>query len=73
MYKAKGDTASYEQQLQQLVAADASAGDERTDRTRYLAAQAALVLAEPLYPRFAAIKLTQPFDKSLAKKREAMD
>ena len=31
------------------------------------------MLAEPLYPRFAAIKLTQPFDKSLAKKREAMD
>jgi len=73
MYKTKGDTASYEQQLKQIVAADSSAGDERTDRTRYLAAHAALVMAEPLYPRFAEIKLTQPFDKSLAKKREAMD
>jgi tetratricopeptide (TPR) repeat protein len=73
MYKTKGDTASYEQQLKQIVAADSSAGDERTDRTRYLAAHAALVLAEPLYPRFAEIKLMQPFDKSLAKKREAMD
>jgi tetratricopeptide (TPR) repeat protein len=73
MYKAKGDTASYEQQLKEIVAADAAAGTERTDRTRYLAAHGALVLAEPLYPRFAAVKLVQPFEKSLAEKRELMD
>jgi tetratricopeptide (TPR) repeat protein len=73
MYKAKGDATSYERELKAIVAADTAAGAERTDRTRYLAANAALALAEPLYPRFAEVKLVQPFDKSLAQKRELMD
>jgi outer membrane protein assembly factor BamD (BamD/ComL family) len=73
MYKAKGDTTSYEQQLHEIVARDASAGAERTNRTKYLAAKAGLVLSEQLYAKFVELKLAQPFKKSLAAKRERMD
>jgi hypothetical protein len=72
-YKARGDQVSYEKQLHEIVARDASAGDERTNRTKYLAAQSGLVLSGPVYSQFAELKLTQPFDKSLAAKRKRMD
>src|SRR5690606_38487120 len=71
--KAKGDRARYLAELEQIVAADAAAGVERTARTRYLAAQSALVLTEPMYESFAAVRLVQPFEQSLARKRELMD
>src|SRR6185503_7516034 len=56
-----------------LVAADAAAGAERSDRTRYLAAQAGLVLAEPSYAAFNVVELKQPFEQNLKLKRERMD
>jgi outer membrane protein assembly factor BamD (BamD/ComL family) len=73
MYEAKGDQARHRAELEAIVAADAAAGAERTDRTRYLAAQAALGLAEPLYASFAEVRLVQPFEQNLARKRELMD
>src|SRR5690606_4037699 len=45
MYKARFDDASYRAQLEAIVAADARAGAARTARTRFLSANAALVLA----------------------------
>lgn len=73
MYKAKSDHARYLEELQEIVTIDKSAGSERTDRSRYLAAQAALVLSEQLYQRFAELKLMQPFEQSLAEKQRRMD
>jgi len=73
MYEAKGDRVSYERQLHEIVARDASAGAERTNRTKYLAAKAGLVLSQQVYAQFADLKLAQPFKKSLAAKRERMD
>jgi tetratricopeptide (TPR) repeat protein/TolA-binding protein len=73
MYKAKADETRYAQELAAIVDADATAGAERTDRTRYLAAQSALTLSEPLYAQFAEARLVQPFEQSLARKRELMD
>jgi tetratricopeptide (TPR) repeat protein len=73
MYEAKGDQTRYHEALAGIVAADADAGIERTDRTRYVAAQSALVLTEPLYGGFTEVKLVQPFEQSLARKRELMD
>jgi hypothetical protein len=58
--------------LKDLVAADASAGTERTDRTRYLAATASIELAEPVRQRFEAVRLTQPLDESVKVKRRHM-
>ena len=73
IYRAKGDQAQYQQQLQQIVSVDGAAGAERTDRTRNIAARAALELTKPIYEQFAAIKLVQPFDRSLQEKQRSMD
>ncbi|HEX7238541.1 MAG TPA: tetratricopeptide repeat protein, partial [Gammaproteobacteria bacterium] len=73
MYRARGDETRYHEQLTALIAADAAAGADRTDRTRYLAAQAGLVLAEPRYAAFNAVELKQPFEQNLKRKRELMD
>lgn len=70
--KSRNDTNAYMEQLQLIVAADAHAGSERTDRTRYLGATASLALTEPLFDQFAQIKLVKPFDKNLKKKKLAM-
>jgi len=58
--------------MKDLVAADAAAGSERTDRTRYLAANAQLVLAEPARDAFLATHLVAPLDKSLKNKQARM-
>ena len=71
--KTTGDNARYREQLEKIVQIDAAAGGERTDRTRNLAARAALTLAEPTYTEFAAIELRQPFERSLQEKQRDMD
>jgi len=73
IFKAELDYTQYYEQLHDIVAADQGAGVERTDRSRYLAAKAALVLAEQIYERFAELGLTQPFEQSLAEKQRRMD
>jgi tetratricopeptide (TPR) repeat protein len=73
IYRARGDEARYHEHLAALVAADAVAGAERTDRTRFLAAHAGLKLAEPSYAAFNAVQLVPPFEQNLARKRELMD
>ena len=59
--------------LQELVRVDATAGTQRTDRTRYLAATASLELAEPVRKRFEVVKLSQPLADSLKLKKELME
>jgi hypothetical protein len=73
IYKEMRDEARYRDQLQHIVAIDASAGGDRTHRTRNLAARSALVLAEKLYEKFAQARLAQPFEKSLQEKQRHMD
>jgi tetratricopeptide (TPR) repeat protein len=73
MYKANDDTNLYHEELEEIVAADRDAGAARTDRSRFLAAQSALVLSERLFEDFKAVRLVQPFEESLAAKRELMD
>jgi tetratricopeptide (TPR) repeat protein len=73
IFKAEPDTTRYHEQLHEIVAADRDAGEERTDRSRYLAATAALVLAVQTYEQFAMLKLVQPFEESLAEKQNRMD
>lgn len=70
--KSRNDTVAYMDELKQIVVADAKAGSERTDRTRYLGATSSLVLTEPLFAQFAEIKLVKPFDKNLLKKKTSM-
>jgi len=70
--KAQNDQKSYLNELEKIVAIDASAGSDRTPRTRYLSAKAALVLAEENYDAFVAVKLVKPLEVNLRKKRELM-
>ncbi len=73
IYLDAGDDPLYRDRLQQIVDIDAAAGEERTPRTRYLAATSSLVLAEPLYEHFEALELTLPFEASLEEKQGRMD
>ena len=59
--------------LEELVRIDATAGAQRSDRTRFLAATSALELAEPVRRRFEVVKLTQPLADSLKLKRDLME
>ena len=73
IFKADSDYERYYAQLNDIIDADREAGADRTDRSRYLAAKAALVLAEQSYKRFADLELVQPFEESLAEKQLRMD
>ena len=59
--------------LEDIIVADHGAGSARTDRTKYLAATAALELARPLDASARAIRLALPLEKSFAAKRKALE
>lgn len=61
------------QWLGEMVKADREAGAARTDRSRYLAARATMILAEPAVAGFRSIQLVVPLDRSLKAKRAAME
>ena len=68
-----GDTSGRRRWLEEVIAADAAAGSQRTDRSRYLAAHGALELARPHDDLARAIKLTVPLDQSLLAKKTATE
>lgn len=70
---ARGDAAAQTRWLQALVAADAAAGGARSERSRYLAAKAALAVATPAFDAFNGLDLTVPLDQSLARKKASME
>jgi hypothetical protein len=72
LYLAQGDGLKRRFWLKKMIAADRSAGSERTDRSRYLAAMSSSVLADDSYQEFVAIKLSHPLKKSLKKKKSTM-
>ncbi|MBE9567696.1 MAG: hypothetical protein IMF14_03300, partial [Proteobacteria bacterium] len=72
IYLAQGKHKQYIYQLKQIVAGDAIAGKGRTDRTKYLAAHASLILAEPGLASFKKVALVKPFKKNLKKKKQRM-
>ena len=68
-----GDDQARVARLEDLIRVDATAGAQRSDRTRYLAAVSSLELAEPVRRRFVVVKLTQPLAESLKLKRSLME
>ena len=68
-----GDLTALANWRNEIIKADAAAGTQRTDRTRFLAATARLALAEPARDAFRAVRLTAPLKKSLAAKKAAME
>lgn len=73
LYRQGGAIDARRQVLQQIVAADAGAGAGRSDRSRFLAAQAQDDLAEELYRNFTAVRLTLPLKESLKRKKAALE
>ena len=72
IYKSRNDIGNYHRYLHKIIAADAAAGIKRSDRTRYLAAQSLLVIAESQVDAFMDVKLTRPFKKNLELKKKKM-
>ena len=70
--KSRNDTNAWLAELKAIVSADADGGKGRTDRTRYLAASSQLALTEPVFDQYVQIKLVEPIDKNLAKKKESL-
>lgn len=67
------DTATRTRILRDLVRVDATAGAQRSDRTRFLAAKASLELAEPVRRSFTVMKITQPLAESMELKKSLME
>ena len=70
--KTQSDREAYLKELEKIVAIDASAQSAQTPRTRYLAALAALVLAQDDFDEFAAVRLVEPLEDNLSLKRDLM-
>ena len=70
--EASGNYEARMSRLRDLVNADATAGAERSDRTRFLAASASIELAEPVRQQFEVFKLSQPLAESMKVKRGLM-
>jgi len=68
-----GDSRAWGQLLQEIIRADASGGAQRTDRTRYLAADATLKLAQGQELQYKGTQLTQPIKKSLKRKKSQLE
>jgi TolA-binding protein len=71
--EASGDYSARTRWMLAIVATDAAAGEERSDRTRYLAAKSQLALAEPTREAFRGARLVIPLEDSLKIKRERME
>ncbi|MDH4314665.1 MAG: tetratricopeptide repeat protein [Gammaproteobacteria bacterium] len=71
--EASGDSRARDRMLAEIIEVDATAGSQRSDRTRYLAAKASLELAEPVRYRFMTVKITQPLAESLKLKKSLME
>ncbi len=69
----QGDDKARRNWLNQLIDADAKAGGDRSDRSRYLAAYSSAQFAGEAFNRFERIKLTLPIKNSLAAKKKALD
>jgi TolA-binding protein len=72
-YQSIGDAGRYFQSLEEIITADRQAGAGRTERTRYLAAQAAFALAEAAFERYRIVRLALPLRDSLTRKKRLME
>ena len=68
-----GNTSVRNRRLEDLVYVDATAGAQRSDRTKYLAAKASLELAEPVRENFMVMKVKQPLADSMKLKKSLME
>lgn len=68
-----GDQGRRNYWLKDLIEQDRRAGDQRSERSKYLAAMASSEFANADYERFKRVKLSLPIKKSMKAKKAAMD
>ena len=73
MNRKQGNVAQRQVWSRELMDAESKGGGERTDRTRYLGAMSALVVAEPLDAEYRRVRLVEPLKKNLKAKKEKME
>lgn len=73
LYGELQDTKKRQYWLQRMIEANASAGAQENDRTKYLAASATNELADIPYRDFVSTPLTLPLKQSLQRKRVALE
>ncbi len=71
-YDEKKDIKTRNFWLNEIVTADAGGKNQRSDRSRYLAAIASMQLVKPLHRSYQKAKLTTPLKQSLKKKKKLM-
>jgi cellulose synthase operon protein C len=71
--EARGDRAEQQRWLRDILSADASAGSERSDATRLLAAESALTLGKLLAAETRELALSLPLERSLPVRRQSME
>ena len=72
IYLSQTNDAGYISELNKIVSIDAAGGEGRTERTKYLAGNAALILAEPKLALFQEVALVEPFQQNLTVKKQRM-
>lgn len=72
LYHKDGQEAKRMAWTRELVEAERQGGRERSDRTRFLGAQGALLLAEPAEAAYREVQLREPLKKNLKLKKERM-
>lgn len=73
LYAEQQDTKNRQYWLQRIIETDLAAGDQRSDRSKYLAASATNELAAIPLQDFSSTPLTLPLKQSLQRKRIALD
>jgi len=68
----QGDAKAWGQWLSEIIQADARGGSQRSDRTRYLAADATLKLAEGHYNLYKSAQIGHPLKQTLTRKKELL-
>ncbi len=72
IYLSQNDDVRYISELNKIVSIDAAGGEGRTERTKFLAGNAALILAEPKLALFQEVALVEPFQQNLIVKKQRM-
>ncbi len=72
LYESAGRKQDRNHWLKEIVRHNKNNADQRTPRTRYLAAKAAYELAQPEMVSFQAVKLVEPLRQNLKRKKQKM-
>ncbi|WP_298825848.1 tetratricopeptide repeat protein [uncultured Piscinibacter sp.] len=71
--RAEGDVKREAALMKEIYQGDQAGGSARTDRTRYLGATAALVMAEPAVAEYRKVRLVEPLARNLKLKKAKME